>query len=226
MKTDDMACPLCRSSGNAIPGTAFHLCGECRGLYRHVRHRPSIEEEKARYETHNNDVDDPGYRLFVSPIVSSVLRDFTPDHSGLDFGAGTGPVISKLLHEHRFNIVQYDPFFHNQPALLEETYDYIVCCEVIEHFYSPDKEFALLKRLLNPQGRLFCMTQLYSPEIDFGNWYYIKDPTHVFIYQSATMEWIRRKQEFSSCTLQDRLVTLVNPSEIQPDAASASSGAG
>jgi hypothetical protein len=70
------------------------------------------------------------------------------------------------------------------------------------------------------------MTQLYSPEIDFGNWYYIKDPTHVFIYQSATMEWIRRKQEFSSCTLQDRLVTLVNPTEIQPDTASASSGAG
>ncbi len=156
-------------------------------------------------------MNDPGYQAFVSPIVSAVLRDFTPNHSGLDFGAGTGPVISKLLRDRSFTIALYDPLFHDHPELLEDTYDYIVCGEVIEHFRSPGREFALLKRLLKPRGRLYCMTCLYSPEVDFGSWYYIKDRTHVFIYQPATMEWIRRNFGFSSCSIQDRLVTLVNP---------------
>jgi len=206
--SNGMACPLCRHCGEKVPETEFYLCSQCRGFYRHFRHRPGIEEEKKRYETHNNDVNDTGYQKFVSPIVSSVLRDFTPSHSGLDFGAGTGPVISKLLHEQGFNIVQYDPFFHPHPALLEYTYDYIVCCEVIEHFFEPGKEFARLKRLLKPQGRLYCMTDLYKPEWDFKNWYYINDPTHVFIYQRATLEWIQQKFGFSLCTVEGRLITL------------------
>jgi SAM-dependent methyltransferase len=210
--TNEMACPLCSDAGEAVPGTTFLLCGQCRGFYRHARYRLGVEEERARYETHNNDVNDPGYRLFVSPVVSAVLKDFTPDHSGLDFGAGTGPVISKVLHEQGFHIVPYDPFFHYHPALLENLYDYIVCCEVVEHFYSPGREFALLKRLLKPRGRIYCMTHLYTPGADFGNWYYVRDPTHVFIYQSATMEWIRCAYDFSCCTIKDRLVTLVNRS--------------
>jgi SAM-dependent methyltransferase len=216
-----MACPLCRNSGETVSGTEFYLCGECWGFYRHFRHRPDMDEEKARYKTHNNDVHDPRYQRFVSPIVSAVLRDFTPSHSGLDFGAGTGPVISKLLREQGFNIVQYDPFFHNHPALLEDTYDYIVCCEVVEHFYIPEREFALLKRLLKPQGRLYCMTALFAPGMEFRDWHYIRDSTHAFIYQSATMEWIRQKYHFSLCDIQDRLVTFVNPSEIQADEGSA-----
>lgn len=208
MRINDMECPLCRGAGNWIPGTEFLLCDECRGFFRHVRHLPGLDQEKARYETHNNDVNDPRYQAFVSPIVSAVLRDFTPNHTGLDFGAGTGPVISKLLREKSYQIGQYDPFFHNHPAVLQDSYDYIVCCEVIEHFHSPGKEFQLLKRLLKPRGRLYCMTCLYRPGMKLGDWYYINDPTHVFLYQPATLEWIRRNHGFSSCIIRDRLVTL------------------
>lgn len=225
MRMNDKACPLCCSAGNWVSGTEFLLCNECQGFFRHVRHLPGLEQEKARYETHNNDVNDPGYQAFVSPIVSAVLRDFTPNRSGLDFGAGPGPVISKLLREKGFHIVQYDPFFHNHTALLEDSYDYIVCCEVIEHFHSPDKEFQLLKRLLKPEGRLYCMTCLYSPGMELGDWFYIKDPTHVFLYQPATLEWIRRNHGFSSCIIQGRMVTLASPPEIRDAAASASSEA-
>ncbi len=218
MCINDRVCPLCRNTGDWVSGTEFLLCGECRGYFRHVRYLPELDQEKARYETHNNDVNDPRYQAFVSPIVSAVLRDFTPDRSGLDFGAGTGPVISKLLREKGFQIVQYDPFFHNHTALLEDRYDYIVCCEVIEHFHAPDKEFQLLRRLLKPQGRLYCMTCLYNPGMELRDWYYIKDPTHVFLYQPATLEWIRRNHGFFSCNIQGRLVTLTSPPENQTDA--------
>ena len=211
MPIDDTPCPLCRNLGSWVQGTEFLLCRECRGLFRHARHLPGLEQEMARYETHRNDVNDPRYQAFVAPIVRAVARDYTPNHSGLDFGAGTGPVISKLLSDKGYRIAQYDPFFHNRPALLEESYDYIVCCEVIEHFRSPGREFRLLKRLLKPQGRLYCMTDLYHSWIKLRDWYYIKDPTHVFIYQPATLEWVRRNHGFSSCRIRDRLIVLLNP---------------
>ncbi len=220
MRMNDMACPLCRGAGNWVSGTEFLLCSECQGFFRHARHLPGLEQEKARYETHNNDVNDPEYQAFVSPIVSAVLGDFAPNHSGLDFGAGTGPVITKLLRDKGFHIVPYDPFFHNHTALLEDSYDYIVCCEVIEHFRCPAKDFKLLKRLLKPQGRLYCMTHLYSPGMELSDWYYIKDPTHAFIYQPVTLEWIRVNYGFSSCIIQGRLVILTSPPEIPAGAPS------
>lgn len=193
-----------------MPGTDFLGCRECQGIYRHENSRLSPAAEKARYENHNNDVHDPGYQRFVAPIVAAALRDFTPAHSGLDFGAGPGPVISKLLRDQDFNICQYDPFFHNHPELLEATYDYIVCCEVVEHFHNPDREFARLRQLLKPRGRLYCMTSLYCPPVDLNTWYYSRDVTHVFIYRPETIAWIRKQYKFSAYTIEDRLITLMN----------------
>jgi hypothetical protein len=81
---------------------------------------------------------------------------------------------------------------------------------VIEHFYHPEKEFRLLKNLLQPNGRLYCMTHIYNPKIDFENWYYKNDPTHVFIYQEATLIWIKNNFNFASVTIDNRLISFVN----------------
>ncbi len=170
--------------------------------------RLNAAREKARYETHNNDVNDPGYRKFVEPIVSAVLSDFSPAHSGLDFGAGPGPVISSLLHEKDYKIVQYDPFFANNPELLLQKYDYIVCCEVIEHFYHPADEFRRLCNLLVEGGRLFCMTMLYDDQIDFAKWFYKNDETHVFFYRAQTMTWIEKQLDFCALKISNRLIEL------------------
>jgi SAM-dependent methyltransferase len=171
-------------------------------------YRPNQADEKARYLHHENDVNDIGYQKFSSPITSSVLRDFTPEHVGLDFGAGTGPVISKLLTDNGFTISQYDPFFHNHPELLEQQYDYIVCCEVIEHFYNPPKEFALLKSLLKPNGKLYCMTDIYHEGINFKGWHYKSDPTHVFFYHQESLEYIQQQFGFSKLSVDGRLIIL------------------
>ena len=168
---------------------------------------PNHEEEIERYQYHNNDVNDLGYQKFVSPIVNAVKQYFNSNHIGLDFGAGTGPVLSKMLQVAGYQIKQYDPFFHKYPELLNEKYDYIASCEVVEHFHYPDKEFELLKKLLLPNGMLFCMTDIYNPTIDFANWYYKNDPTHVFIYQKETFEWIKTTFNFSDLTIDKRLVS-------------------
>ena len=206
-------CPLCAHQAEIFyheNNRLFYKCMECDGIYLDKKLRPDKETEKARYNTHNNDVHDIGYQRFVSPITSAILNNFTFYDKGLDFGAGTGPVISKILKDNNYCIEQYDPYFHNKPILLTKKYNYIACCEVIEHFYNPKKEFHLLKKMLDSNGKLYCMTDIFDESIDFHQWYYKNDPTHVFIYQLKTFEWIKRKFRFTKVNIQGRLITFSN----------------
>ena len=199
-------CPLCRHIGTPFHLREFYCCDRCNGIFRSRAFYLSPAEEKKRYETHNNDVHDPRYQQFVSPITNAVLTWYAPRSTGLDFGAGTGPVITKVLRDHGYDIREYDPFFCNKSQLLAETYDYIVCCEVLEHFREPAQEFRLLRGLLKKNGRLLCMTLLYDHDIDFGAWYYKNDPTHLFFYQQATLNWIQAEFGFTSVQLDGRLI--------------------
>ncbi len=202
-------CPLCSTLSDTfytIRKKGWYQCPGCRGIFLERPSLPGKDKEISRYKEHNNDVDDPRYRRFTSPVVKAVLRDFLPEHIGLDFGAGTGPVISKMLEEKNYRILQYDPFFHNNPALLEGSYDYIISCEVIEHFHRPAEEFALLKSLLRHKGKLYCMTDLYREETEFRTWYYKDDPTHVFFYMEETLAFIKERFGFSSLEVSDRLI--------------------
>ena len=79
---------------------------------------------------------------------------------------------------------------------LDQQYDFITASEVVEHFYSPQKEFDLLANQLKPNGLLALMTALYDDSIDFKNWYYRKDPTHVAFYSRATFNYLARKYYF------------------------------
>ena len=143
-------------------------------------------------------------------LQTEFLKDFSKDYFGLDFGAGTGSAISKVLRDNDYQITEYDPYFHPFPELLEKQYDYIACCEVVEHFHHPDKEFRLLKKLLKPNGKLYCMTHVYNREIDFENWYYKNDHTHVFMYQKETIEWISKTFGFSDVKINNRLIVFSN----------------
>ena len=91
-------------------------------------------------------------------------------------------------------------------ALTGQKYNYIACCEVMEHFQNPDKEFQLLYELLEQNGTLICMTHLYDPSIDFHRWYYKNDPTHIFFYQKETIDYIARKYRYSSAFIDHRLI--------------------
>ncbi|MBL1320870.1 MAG: class I SAM-dependent methyltransferase [Methylophaga sp.] len=208
----DNTCPLCHGNSSKFHNNKqqYHQCGACQAVFMGAEYLLDATDEESRYLSHNNDVTDEGYQQFVSPITSAVLIHQTPEQKGLDFGAGTGPVIAKVLADNHFKLDLYDPFFHNDVTLLEQQYDFIVCCEVMEHFYYPDKEFALLKRLLKPKGRLYCMTDLYRDNIDFANWYYQNDNTHVFFYHQNSLNYIKQQFDFSALTIDGRLITLTN----------------
>lgn len=206
-------CPLCKGESTIFyqfKTRLYHQCKTCKGIFVDASLIPELNDEKLRYEEHHNDVNNKGYQKFVSPITNSILKKYSPHHKGLDFGAGTGPVIAKILKEQHYDIKLYDPFFHNSPSLLNQTYDYIACCEVIEHFHFPAKEFELLKKILNNGEALYCMTDIYDRSIDFHKWYYKNDLTHVFIYQKETLEWVKQAFGFSQLFIKDRLVTFIS----------------
>jgi len=206
-----MKCSLCNSPTVIFLKSNFKeyfQCENCEAILLNSNNYPSPSEEVLRYKEHNNDVNDIRYQKFVCPIVNAVQQDFDSTKSGLDFGCGTGPVITKLLRDKSYPITTYDPFFDNKPEVLKTNYDFIVCCEVIEHFHNPLKEFKLLKSLLKPNGKLYCMTDLFSKNIDFEKWYYKDDNTHVIFYHQNTFDWIKENISFSKVVVNNRLITL------------------
>ncbi len=207
-KIPSAQCPLCGGPANSfleIPNRTYHQCECCLGVFLDRTRFIPPESEKRRYEEHNNNVDDPGYQKFVEPITYRVQKMFGKERKGLDYGAGTGPVAAKLLRDKGYSIELYDPYFWNNPAALELKYDFIICCEVIEHFHSPAKEFKRLRSLLKSTGVLFCMTDLFSENTDFERWYYKNDPTHVFFYQKSTLAKIKSQFGFSALRFEGRL---------------------
>lgn len=203
-------CPLCFFPAKKIQNDDYHTCRRCGAIFLSKNKRLSFEEEKARYEKHNNDIQNVHYRKFVSPISSIILQEQKTKGIGLDFGSGTGPVVSAILKEKGYKIFQYDPFFANNKNLLKNEYDYIACCEVAEHFRNPRKEFQILKKLLKPGGSLYLMTDIYHASINFQNWNYRNDQTHIFIYRQKTFNYILKKFKFKTLKISDRLIVLKN----------------
>jgi hypothetical protein len=196
MEMQTTSCPLCQgtqlSSKHINPkGVNYWNCHNCGMIFMDRQFRPDPVAEKSHYLSHNNDVMDAGYQKFVAPIVEYVLEQIPVSHQGLDYGAGPGPVISHLLRQRGYSMALFDPFFWNDPSVLHQTYDFVVACEVVEHFYFPDNEFKKLRALLRDQGHLLIMTHLYTDDCNFADWYYQRDPTHVVFYRWQTMEWIR-----------------------------------
>ena len=204
-------CPICGFEANVLLNKGqklFYKCKQCFSIHVPSSNYLTKEEEKAIYETHNNDVLDVRYQSFVSPITHSVMKEFSLNAVGLDFGSGTGPVISYVLQKEGYSVFQYDPFFAPNKEVLNHRYDFIACCEVVEHFHNPMIEFKKLFNLLKDGGKLFVMTHLFNEEVklSFENWYYKDDPTHVIIYNDKTMEWIAKEVGFASVSVQGRLI--------------------
>jgi SAM-dependent methyltransferase len=186
-------CPLCFSTSSLFSTfrqKEYYHCPHCKAIFVGAQFLPTPHDEAERYKKHQNNIDDEGYLAFTAPLFRAITQWFTPAHRGLDYGSGTTSAISHSLVTARYQVQLYDPFFNDHKLLLEETYDYIICCEVIEHFHEPAKEFRQLSKMIKPDGKLFCMTSLFNHDMDFDSWYYKNDFTHVVFYTEATLQFI------------------------------------
>lgn len=209
-------CPLCESTADYFcsigkKGRNYYRCAVCSSVFLHPEKYIDHTAEQLRYEEHNNDVKDKRYQNFVSPITTAITNQFSKNAKGLDYGCGTGPVASVVLEQKGFDeIALYDPFFQPHKEHLSASYDFIICCEVMEHFHHPQKEFALLNSLLKSTGKLFCKTSVLKTNYDedyFKDWWYNNDPTHVFFYTTKTLEYIADHFNFNELKVESQLIT-------------------
>lgn len=186
----------------------YFICDTCGAFHKNEKYYINPKEEKERYEEHHNDVNNSSYQRFTSPITNAILANHTKTQLGLDYGCGTGPVISKQLSEKEYQVHLYDPFFYPNLDYMNYKYDYIFSCEVFEHFHQPKIEIENLLALLKSGGKLYVMTHLYNSKINFNNWYYRNDKTHVFIFTLKTIEYIIKTYNLISINISDRLFIL------------------
>ncbi|MCK5893514.1 MAG: class I SAM-dependent methyltransferase [Endozoicomonadaceae bacterium] len=197
MLTDDI-CPLC---GN-IDTLHYHRdkvrdyfqCNHCRLVFVPPCYHLSREQEKAIYDQHNNQLDDPAYRRFLSRIFNPVINELAQKSQsrcqGLDFGCGSNSALAAMFREAGHDMTLYDIYFANQPAALEQTYDFVTATEVVEHLASPCTVLKKLIDTVRPGGCFGIMTKRVKDRQAFANWHYIRDPTHICFYSAETFEWL------------------------------------
>ena len=205
-------CPVCRMPGPAsfaeIGGQGYWRCDGCEARGLNPAHHPDPATEKAEYDRHENRVDDPGYRRFLSKLHDALRPCLAAGAAGLDYGCGPGPALAAMLREAGFEMALYDPFYHPDPGALRRRYDFVTCSEVIEHFHDPADAFDRLATLLRPGGWLAVMTCFQTDDAAFGNWHYRKDPTHVVFYRAATLKHVAAARGWS-CIIPRKDVALM-----------------
>jgi SAM-dependent methyltransferase len=190
-------CPVCRAvdveAFFADGSRRYGRCATCGARFLASDSLPDAVAERAQYDLHENDVNDAGYRRFLSRLADPLLARLPPGRDGLDYGCGPGPALAAMLEEAGHRVALYDPFYEPDTRVLDRPYDFITCSEVAEHFHDPAGEFERLDRLLKPGGWLAVMTCFQTDDARFEGWHYRKDPTHVVFYREETMHWLARR---------------------------------
>lgn len=198
---NDESCPLCgvvnagfyyRSKLKNLE-RVFLRCVNCDLIFVPEQFHLNCSAQKERYLQHNNDPEDAGYRAFLSRLCDELVPFLAKGSKGIDYGAGPGPALALMLNEEGFKMSTFDVFFQPDVSVLSDTYDFVVCTETAEHFADPEREFRTFDSILKPGGFIGIMTSLFNAEIDFGNWYYQRDPTHIAFYSVNTMEMIAQR---------------------------------
>lgn len=187
-------CPLCHENNTHLFHHNYFKCSNCFFIFLSPEDRVDQKEEKRQYDLHENNPEDPGYRKFLSQIMAPLKQYLPKDKklTGLDFGCGPGPTLNLILEDEGIEMNIFDPFYYPSKEVLNQKYDVITCTEVAEHFHNPLREFKKLKKLLKNDGVLGVMTDLYSDNMDFANWHYIKDPTHVGFFSKESLSWLAK----------------------------------
>jgi hypothetical protein len=151
----------------------------------------SHDDEKARYESHENIEGDAGYEKFLGQLWNPLQKFLTVGQGGIDFGSGPGPALQKMIQQRGFHCEIYDPYYASNTAVLGRKYDFAVSTEVVEHFNFPRQAWMQLLSLVKPGGYLGVMTQFHpgGEEVAafFEKWWYARDPAHVCFYSEKTL---------------------------------------
>ena len=192
--SENQICPLCRGS-RIVPYHSHKVrdylnCRACDLVFVPSAQHLSGGAEKAYYDLHDNQSDDPRYRRFLDRLFAPLNLRLAPHARGLDFGCGPGPTLSKMFQDAGHAVALYDPFYAPDKSVLSVTYDFITLSEVAEHLAEPGKVLDGLWAGLAPGGWLGIMTKRVRSHAAFKTWHYIHDPTHISYFSEPTFHWM------------------------------------
>ncbi|MEE4246062.1 MAG: class I SAM-dependent methyltransferase [Kangiellaceae bacterium] len=197
MVSDDNPCPLCQSSQTQHywqdKRRDYRQCQQCQLVYVPEAFHLSASDEKAEYDKHENSLDDDGYLTFLSRVTDPLIKLYAErgqQAKGLDFGCGPAPALAQHMSQAGHNMAIYDLYYFPDQIVLNETYDFITCTEVIEHLAAPMEFLTWATGHLAEDGIIAIMTKRVRDLDSFKHWHYKNDPTHICFYSEATFEWI------------------------------------
>lgn len=191
---DITACPLCWSEKvreyARDKRREYYQCRACDLVFVSSRQFLSAEDERKRYDLHQNSPQDLNYRRFLNRLFIPLQKKLAPCSHGLDFGSGPEPTLSRMFEEAGHTMTLFDHFYEPIPAALERQYDFITATEVVEHLHDPKRELERLWSCVKQGGWLAIMTNPAVDQEAFPRWYYKNDLTHVCFFSRTTFAWL------------------------------------
>lgn len=187
-------CPLCNGTGidpyHSDKVRDYLSCRACHLVFVPPAQHLSAADEKAYYDLHDNQPDDPGYRRFLDRLFTPLNERLAPNSQGLDVGCGPGPTLSRMFEDAGHPVALYDPYYAPDTSVLSARYGFITLSEVVEHMAAPGKELNRLWASLMPGGWLGIMSKRVRDPDAFRTWHYITDPTHISFFSETTFQWL------------------------------------
>lgn len=211
-----MVCTLCANGAVRLGEDryrAYFHCPRCDLIFADPESWLDAAAEKARYDLHDNDPEDPRYRAFLERLAGPLLTRLRCGMHGLDYGCGPGPALARMLEAAGMVMATYDPFYAPGRAALERVYDFVTCTETAEHFHRPAEEWARLAGLIRPGGWLGVMTKLHPGRERLLDWHYINDATHVSFYSLVTFDWIGARWNLTMEPVGADVILMEKPAE-------------
>jgi SAM-dependent methyltransferase len=167
----------------------YYHCKACEYIFKSPTCYQAIEEQKVRYDLHENNEADEGYRAYFQRFLDFVLPFVGKPETALDFGCGRSRLLAKLLREKGIECDAYDPLYHPTIAYDSKKYELIVSTEVFEHLHQPKEVFEKLLNRLEEGGYMALQTQFHPNDTEaFKKWYYHQDPTHIVFFTAHTFK--------------------------------------
>jgi SAM-dependent methyltransferase len=198
MKISVSDCPLC-SDHNAQEysrdkSRSYLICQQCQLIFVPRDQMIQPEQEKQRYDSHQNEESDPHYQNYLQQIVKQVLPSLKNGQCGLDFGCGRTDLMAQLFKTHNYSVDSFDLYFLPDEKIWNRKYNFIILSEVIEHLREPLREMQKLRQLLLPDGTIYIKTKLHPGQKDsFDNWFYKRDNTHVQFFDLVSLGELGKK---------------------------------
>lgn len=214
METKQGECPLCKGSCETRfqprMNRSYNWCTTCDLVTVSSSERLRKADERARYLSHNNSIDQPGYvRMLLSVLdAAEAVRGQQPCRM-LDFGCGYAPVLGELARRRGYAVDDYDPLFFPDPSVLERRYDLVTSCEVAEHARDPVQFWVTVTSVLRTGGIIAVRSSLHPSDWDsFLSFWYTFDETHVSFYSSRSISYVCSRFGFELRALRDPIWVL------------------